>query len=78
MKAHLINNENEFIKAYTYNEDHARKNMPVKFPCILILKNAGGGLGGEYVEHQTFFFPQGTTNKEDYFSGFLVGLTVEE
>jgi hypothetical protein len=78
MKAQLINNENEYIKSHYYDENHARKSIPTRFPCILVLKHVEGGLGGHSVHHLVFYVPKEISNLDDYLCGFNLGLTIEE
>jgi len=78
MEATLITSTEEFVAAHAYDEKNALKEAPTTFPCILVKKHAGGGLAGEYIQHNVHFFPQNMTSHGDYFNGFCAALPIEE
>jgi len=78
MKAVFVENESEFIESHAYGEKTALKDLPSSYPCILVKKHAGGGLGSEYIQHDIYFFPQDIGSRHDYFKGFCAALPIEE
>jgi len=74
MKSHIINDQAEFVKAYHYDEKYALNSLPDVYPCILLLTNNEGGIGGSSVEHEVIYFPK-NVNNNDYFAGFNLALS---
>ena len=78
METVLIQDEDKFIEVHAYGKNDALKNLPTSYPCILLKKFAGGGVGGEYIQHDLYYFPEGIENPDDYFKGFCAALPIEE
>jgi hypothetical protein len=76
MSAHLIENEAGFLAAYYYPEQHAKKHLPSTYPCILVLIDQEGGVGGPYIEHRVIDFPEGISDPALFFQGFLLALPI--
>lgn len=78
MEAYYIRTEEDFISTYFYDDIHAKKNLPKKYPCILIVKHIDGGLAGNYVKHDVINCPNNVANMKDYFNGIKAGLLIKE
>lgn len=47
----VINSKQEFEKAYYYSPKYKPNKYPKRYPCLLDIREAGGGLMGEYMAH---------------------------
>jgi len=71
----VLENKEDWLKAYYYFKGYAPDTYPKRYPCILIMEQEDGGLGGDYVSHKFSYFPSKINLKDyfDYFIGFVNG-----
>lgn len=74
MKILLVNNAQEFKKNYFYGEERAAKDMPEKFPCIMVIHHRNQLTHEHFVEHEILEIPTKCKSAKDYLAGIELGV----
>jgi hypothetical protein len=72
----IVNNAQDVEEHYPYKNYKKPENYPTKYPCIMINKNSGGGLMGEYYETVYIYCPEGF-DFLSFVKGFEIGYNDE-
>jgi hypothetical protein len=64
------------VKDHQPYKDRPPENYPTKYPCLMIHKNSGGGLMGEYLETVYIYCPK-NFDFLSFVEGFKIGYNDE-